>query len=74
MTEYKVSVTAGGKSKIISTFTPLSSVTGHVYVCGYFLSPFENRAMVVIAEEVWVHEGTELFYKFAGCHLGSGFN
>ena len=71
---YKVSVSAKEKSKIVSTFVPLRSVTNNVYVCGYVLSPFENRIMAVIAEEAWVHEGTEMFYRFAGCHLGVGFN
>jgi len=71
---YKVSVTANNGGKIIDSSAPGRSITGFVYVCGCFLSPFENRAMVVIAEESWVFEGTELFYKFAGCHLGAGFN
>jgi hypothetical protein len=45
-----------------------------VYICGYFLSPFENRALVVIAEERFTFEGTEIFYAFSGCHLDIGFN
>ena len=74
VTGYKVSVTANTKSKIVNTFVPLRIITSTVYLCGYILSPFENRMMVVIAEESWVHEGTEMFYRFAGCHLGVGFN
>ena len=71
---YKVSVMANdlGK-KIIGTFTPIENRTGYIYICGYFLSPFENRALVVVAEEHWGHEGTELTYRFSGCHLGVGF-
>jgi len=71
---YKVSVSANSGRKIIDNSVPGSSVTGFVYVCGCFISPFENRALVVTAEEAWVFEGTELFYKFIGCHLGVGFN
>ena len=73
VTKYNVTVTANNKTKTISVFTPVRSVTANVYICGYFLSPFENRALVVTAEEAWVFEGTELFYRFAGCHLGVGF-
>jgi len=71
---YKVSVSANNRSKIIDSSPAVRRLTGFVYVCGSFISPFENRAMVVIAEEAMVFEGTEIFYRFAGCHLGSGFN
>ena len=74
VSKYSVLVTADEKRKIIGTFTPVSTVTGYVYVCGYVLSPFENRALVVVAEEHWGHEGTELTYRFSGCNLGVGFN
>jgi hypothetical protein len=73
VSRYNVLVTAGNKSKIINSFTPVG-LTGFVYVCGYFLSPFENRALVVVAEEQWGHEGTELDYRLSGCHLEAGFN
>jgi len=74
VTGYKISVTANTRSKIIRTLVPLSNLTNGVYVCGYVLSPFENRMMVVTAEEAYVFEGTEMFYIFSGCHLGVGFN
>ena len=74
VSKYTVSVTANGKTKTIGTFSPVNTITGYVYVCGYILSPFENRALVVIAEENWGFEGTELSYRFSGCHLGVGFN
>jgi hypothetical protein len=73
VSRYNVLVTVGNKSKIINSFTPVG-LTGFVYVCGYFLSPFENRALVVVAEEQWGHEGTELDYRLSGCHLEAGFN
>ena len=74
VSKYSVLVTADGKRKIIGNFTPVHTGTGYVYVCGYILSPHENRALVVVAEEHWGHEGTELSYRFSGCHLGVGFN
>ena len=73
VTKYSVVVTANGKSKTLNTFAG-GGLTRQVYVCGYILSPFENRALVVLAEERFVFEGTELFYVFCGCHLGVGFN
>ena len=74
VSRYKVSVTANNNRKIINSFNPIISETGYIYVCGYFLNPFENRALIIIAEKSRGFEGTELFYRFAGCHLGTGFN
>ena len=74
ISKYSILVTADAKRKIIAALNPVHAVTGYIYVCGYILSPFENRALVVAAEEHWGHEGTELTYRFAGCHLGVGFN
>ena len=68
--KYDIIITLGEKSKIIKTE---DVIVLDVYVCGYFLSPFENRALVVIAEEKFVFEGTELFYNFSGCNLNTGF-
>jgi len=73
VSKYSVVVTTNGKSKTVNTFSG-GALTRKVYICGYILSPFENRALVVLAEERFVFEGTELFYVFAGCHLGTGFN
>ncbi|MDR0453290.1 MAG: hypothetical protein LBH05_00595 [Deferribacteraceae bacterium] len=73
VTKYTVVATADNKRKIIGDFTPVNATTGYIYVCGYFLSPFENRALVVVAEEHFGHEGTELTYRLSGCHLGTGF-
>ena len=73
VSRYSVVVTANGRNKVVNTFSS-HALTRKVYICGYILSPFENRALVVLAEERFVYEGTELFYVFAGCHLGTGFN
>ncbi|MDR0447303.1 MAG: hypothetical protein LBH07_01395 [Treponema sp.] len=74
VSRYTVLVTADSKRKIIGNFNPVNSMTFHVYVCGYILSPFENRALLILAEEYWGFEGTELAYRLSGCHLGVGFN
>ena len=73
VSKYTVVVTANGKSKVVNTFES-DALTRKIYICGYILSPFENRALIVLAEENFVFEGTELFYIFGGCHLGTGFN
>ena len=73
VSRYTVVVTANGKNKVVNTFS-CNALTRKVYICGYILSPFENRALIVLAEERFVFEGTEVFYVFAGCHLGTGFN
>lgn len=74
VSKYAISVTANNKKKTIGAFSPVHTVTMDVYVSGYILSPFENRALVVAAEEHMGFEGAELTYRFSGCHLGAGFN
>ena len=74
VSEYTVLVTANDKRKITGNFAPVNSLTGYVYICGYIVSPYENRALVVVAEEHWGHEGTELTFRLSGCNLGVGFN
>jgi hypothetical protein len=71
---YKIIATHQGKQKIIKE----KSFTGTIYaddvfICGYFLSPFENRALIVIGEFAHSWEGSDVTYTFAGCHLSMGF-
>ena len=40
-----------------------------IELCGYFLSPFENRALIVIALAQY-----DVHYDFSGCHLDIGFH
>jgi hypothetical protein len=71
VSRYSVLVTADKKSKIINNFT--DGGTG-VSVSGYLLSPFENRALVVISERGVEWEGIGYTsYRFSGCHLETGF-
>lgn len=40
---------------------------------GAFLSPYEERMLVVIGREAYVFEGTEAFLLFSGAHLSYGY-
>jgi len=70
--EYTVLVTANNKSKILRKIIPYYYPV-QLYICGYFLSPFENRIIIVMAEDLggYLHGG--ILYEFIGCHLGVGF-
>lgn len=45
----------------------------NIYPCGYYLSPYEQLAVVIIAEEKYVFEGNGLDYVILGCSLTKGF-
>lgn len=65
---YKISAKkADGKSKTIASKD--SAQAYNAFVCGYFKSPYENRAAVLYATQEYVFEGSALFYKIAGCLL-----
>ena len=75
VSDYNVVITANGRRKVIGNFVSSGTGPGVLYICGYFLSPFEERALVVVAEESYTFEGeTSLKYRLNGCHLGVGFN
>ncbi len=40
---------------------------------GYFKSPFEERILIVVGEEIYGFEGTEGKFIFIGCDLKRGF-
>ena len=72
ITKYAVLVeTSAGNGRVINTFTPRFSNTRQVYICGYIISPFEERVVVVLAEEGLKWDGFS--YIFSGCHLRVGF-
>ena len=75
ISDYNVAVTANSRSKVIGNYFSSGPGPGALYICGYFLSPFEERALVVIAEESYIFEGESgLTYRLNGCHLEAGFN
>jgi hypothetical protein len=79
---YQVIVETQGKNKIIHTGNNRNSKD--VFVCGYFKSPFEDRALIIIGEAIEKSESSDFdgsteFYIvfnfiFVGCHLAVGFN
>jgi hypothetical protein len=69
---YKIIATYQGKQKIIKEKS-LAVYADDVFICGYFMSPFENRALIVIGEFAHSWEGSDVTYSFAGCHLSNGF-
>ena len=70
--KYSVLVTANGKGKTIGSFIPYPWL-GSVHVCGYFISPFEDRALAVVAEVLGQYQHGGVLFKFSGFHLEKGF-
>ncbi|MHC6203007.1 hypothetical protein ACYULU_07420 [Breznakiellaceae bacterium SP9] len=70
--EYSIIVSRNNKNKIVKTAINVEAIA--VYICGYIKSPFEDRILIVTAEEKQGFEGSELYYYFVGCHLERGFN
>ncbi len=67
--KYDVVVSRNGKNKIIRTNSnPTAFLFG---VCGYFMSPFENRVLIVTYNHYLTHGYAA--YILSGCHLGVGF-
>jgi hypothetical protein len=71
---YKIVVETGGKSKLINEGTFSEPTIFDVFSLGYFISPFENRALIVIGRHIRHWEGTNNDYILLGCHLDTGFN
>jgi hypothetical protein len=70
---YKIIAENQGRRKTIHEKT-FSRAAVDVFVCGYFISPFENRALVVVGELIRVFEGYGIDeYVLIGCHLSEGF-
>jgi hypothetical protein len=45
----------------------------NVVIYGYFISPFEDRVLIVAGEYVWGFEGYDVRKFLIGCHLSTGF-
>ncbi|MBU0935977.1 MAG: hypothetical protein KKI09_06960 [Spirochaetes bacterium] len=70
---YQVLATSRKKGKKILAIS--SEVTAlRIWISGCFLSPFEDRMLVVVSREQYIFEGSEVFYHFAGCNLKVGFH
>lgn len=70
---FKVIAKNQGRQKTICEIS-LQRYAYDVFLCGYFLSPFENRALVVVGEYIHIFEGAGVKFSFIGCHLTIGFN
>ena len=69
---YKITAEDRKKEKTIyEKFFRMAAVD--VVICGYFISPFENIALIAIGEYIRVLEGYDIEYTFIGCHLSDGF-
>jgi hypothetical protein len=65
-----------GKSKKItsgSLYDGDFNFWSNIHICGCLKSPYENRIVVIYAEECQ-GLGEGLFWGFSGCHLDVGFN
>jgi hypothetical protein len=72
--EYKIVVKKNNASS--NTITTVQTSASAIAVCGYFLSPFENRVLVVIAEAdggAMCFFPAKMRFRFSGCHLDMGF-
>jgi hypothetical protein len=63
----RVSVETQGKRKMVQR----NSLGG--WPLGYFISPFENRALIAMGRGVRAFEGYDIEFYFIGCHLINGF-
>jgi hypothetical protein len=69
---YTIFAETGGKIKILKANT--KALAYEVYPCGYFMSPYEKRALIVLVEFGHGWEGdTDIRFTLAGCHLETGF-
>jgi hypothetical protein len=69
---YTVSVETQGKWKTIQEKNDVWAF--HVLLCGYFISPYEDRALIVTGERVLAFEDVDIDFYFIGCDLSYGFN
>jgi len=67
---YDVVIDKNGKEKKIRTMS--DRMANEVFICGYFMSPFEQRILVVTAENRHF-EGNNFGFFFSGCSLEKGF-
>jgi hypothetical protein len=69
---YIVSVETQGKKKTVKEKNDVWAF--HVLLCGYFISPYEDRVLIVTGERVLAFEDVDIDFYFIGCDLSYGFN
>ncbi|MCL2806186.1 MAG: hypothetical protein FWD26_09620 [Treponema sp.] len=70
---YTLSFTANDKIILNETLKPFLWLYD-VYVCGYFLSPSENKILIVIAEDLGLYQHGGILYRFIGFSLGESLD
>jgi len=70
---HTLSVTANDRRKAIGTYKPFLWLAD-VDVCGYFLSPFENKILIVIAEDLGFYQHGGILYRFIWFDLEESFD
>jgi len=63
--KYTLSITDNDKRKIIGTYKPFLWLFD-ADVCGYFLSPLENKILIVIAEDLGQYQHGGILFRFIG--------
>jgi hypothetical protein len=69
---YRIIAENRGKQKLIHE-RAFNIYANDIFICGYFISPFENRALIVIGEYVHAWEESTVVFSLIGCHLTVGF-
>ena len=70
---YSLLITTNNKKNVIDNLIPPPrGLVGEVFVAGYFLSPFENRIVIVVAELSWFQHGHRGL-RFISSYLESDF-
>jgi hypothetical protein len=64
---YTVSVETQGEWKAIKEKNDVWAF--HVLLCGYFISPYEDRVLIVTGERVPAFEDVDINFYFIGCDL-----
>jgi hypothetical protein len=64
---YTVSIETQGKWKTLKEKNDVWAF--HVLLCGYFISPYEDRALIVTGERVPAFEDVDIDFYFIGCDL-----
>jgi len=75
---YKIIIEAQGRRKVINedSFSGSGSnrnIIFNIFSLGYFISPFENRALIIIGRHIYHYEGTNNDFILIGFHLETGF-
>ncbi|MCL2765147.1 MAG: hypothetical protein FWD40_07725 [Treponema sp.] len=75
---YRIIVETQGKRKVInedgfSETEFIQNTIFNVFSLGYFISPFENRALIVIGRHIPHYEATNNDFLLVSCHLDTDF-